>query len=173
MYGRVILLNPLHKSLPRLVICLMPTCNSFDHHVFMQWQIISRNFEKWLEDLVGPLVGNSSDGDSRRRMLMVQLMLVDVTDDKGDSFTIRSIGDQDPNHNHKKIINHLDHVSRVIYIGPYLIVLMNHVEMSINRLPVFEHRLAREQRQTKLENCSINYLYKCPKVFKKNNYWIR
>ena len=31
-----------------------------------------------------------------------------------------------------------------IYIGPYLIVLMNHIEMIINRLPVFEHGLTRE-----------------------------
>ena len=124
----------------------MPTSNSFDHHVFMQWQIISRNFEKWLEDLVGPLVGNSLDGDSRRRKLMVQLMLVDVglqyrpiplnlgfvfsarREIKGDSFTFRDIGDQDPIHNHKRFINHLDHVSRVIYIGPSLIVLMNHID---------------------------------------------
>jgi hypothetical protein len=33
-------------------------------------------------------------------------------------YTIRELGDQDVIHNHKKIINHLDHTSRMLYIGP-------------------------------------------------------
>ena len=60
---------------------------------------------------------------------------------KGDSFMIRDIGGQDPIHKHKKFINHLDHVSRVNYIAPNLIMLMNHIEMIINRQPVFEYGL--------------------------------
>ena len=43
--ARVILLNPLHKFLPRIVICLMPTCNCFTHHaVYRQWQAIEKLF---------------------------------------------------------------------------------------------------------------------------------
>ena len=145
-YARVILLNPMHKKLPRVVVCVVSTCNRFNHYdVYRQWQSIERHFEEHLEDVIGPLVGHSSDSDSRQRKLMVQLMSVDVgmryhpislqlgfvfsakkEVREDSSYVIRDIGDQDPIHNHKKYINDLDHVSRIIHIGPGLLVLMNH-----------------------------------------------
>ncbi|CAH3129959.1 unnamed protein product [Porites lobata] len=53
----------------------MTTCNRFDHEfVFRQRQTVERLYEKELQDIVGPLIGHSSDGDSRRRKLnMLQL----------------------------------------------------------------------------------------------------
>ena len=133
--ARVLILNPLHKLYPRIIISLMPTCNRFtQHEVLDQWQQINRLFKETLEEEFGPLIGNSSDGDSRRRKLMVQLMTKDETESfrpiseksgftfaavkeqVGDHNVIRSLGDQDPIHNHKKLVNHLDHVSRSLCI---------------------------------------------------------
>ena len=53
----------------------MPTCNRFDtDFVHRQWQGTERLFEEELEATLGPLIGRSSDGDSRRRKIMLQLM---------------------------------------------------------------------------------------------------
>ena len=39
---------------------------------------MKRLYDQELKDIVGPLIGNSSDGDSRRRKIMLQLATVDV-----------------------------------------------------------------------------------------------
>ena len=53
-YAGVILLNPLHEKLPRLVALLMPTCNRFSHHaVYRQWQKIQNLYEEHLEHVLG------------------------------------------------------------------------------------------------------------------------
>ena len=165
-YARVILINPLSKRIPKLVALLMPTCNRFDHHaVYRQWQNIQRCYSEHLEAILGPLVGHSSDGDSRRRKLQVQIMSCNVgdrfrpipaelgfifsarkeTDNRMISgYVIRELGDQDPIHNHKKIINHLDHVSRMMFMGPVLTIHMNHIEKVLMRFPTFRHGLTRD-----------------------------
>ena len=100
----------------------MPTCNRFDtEFVYRQWQEIERLFEGELEATLGPLIGHSSDGDSRRRKIMLQLMrsreglrFQPIPQDlgfvlscrkeiKGESYVIRDLGDQDYIHNHKKL----------------------------------------------------------------------
>ena len=48
-------------------------------------------------------------------------------------YVIRELGDQDQIHNHKIIINHLDHVSRNLYIGPGMTVHMVHIERVLRR----------------------------------------
>ena len=176
-YAKVILLNPMHKNLPRVVVCLVPTCNRFIHYdVCRQWQSIERHFEEHLEDVIGPLFGHSSDSDSQWRKLMFQLMSVDVSMQyrpiplqlgfvfsakkevlEDSSYVIRDKGDQDPIHNHKKYINHLDHVSRIIHIGPGCLVLMNHVEMVVERIPVLRHGLNRDhvRRDRDLQNWKV------------------
>lgn len=74
-YVRAIILNPLAPNLPRLPILVMATCNCFNaDFVYRQWQEIERLFENELEATLGPLIGHSSDGDSCRRKLMLQLM---------------------------------------------------------------------------------------------------
>lgn len=73
-YAKAIMLNSLHPNLPRVAILTMPTCNSFDNDfVPRQWQEIKRLYEQELEPVAGTLISNSSDGDSRRRKLMLQL----------------------------------------------------------------------------------------------------
>ena len=71
-FARVVLLNPLHPCLPQLVLLVAPNCNRFtSEDVKTQWELISTQYKNILEHIIGPLVGNSSDGDARRRKLMV------------------------------------------------------------------------------------------------------
>ena len=78
-FGRAILLNPLHPNLPRIAVLVIPTCNKFDHHfVYQQWQEVKRLYDQELKNIVGPLIGDSSDGDLQRRKIMLQLATVHV-----------------------------------------------------------------------------------------------
>ena len=46
----------------------------FDHgDVFLQWQELENLYRIHLQDLLGPLLGHSSDGDTRRRKLIFEL----------------------------------------------------------------------------------------------------
>ena len=64
-FARAIILNPLHPNLPRLTVLTMPTCKKLNtEFVFHQWQEIERLSEQELEDIIRPLIGRSSDGDS-------------------------------------------------------------------------------------------------------------
>ena len=78
-FGRAILFNPIHPNLPSIAVLVMPTCNKFDHHfVYQQWQEVKRLYEQELKNIVGPLIDNSSDGDSRRQKIMLQVATADV-----------------------------------------------------------------------------------------------
>lgn len=103
-------------------------------------------YEKELQDIVGPLIGHSSDGDSRRRKLMLQLGTNNVGSryraipmelgfvlscrkvETENGYIIRDACDQDYIHNHKKLLNPLDYASRVLMLGYYL-VHMNHLQL--------------------------------------------
>ena len=159
-FGRAILLNPLHPNLPRIAVLVMPTCNKFDHHfVYQQWQEVKRLYDQELKHIVGPLIGNSSDGDSRRRKIMLQLATVDVgnrfrpiprnlgfifscrkldTDENG--YHVEDMCDQDYVHNHKKLLNPLDHATRVLRMCEYL-VHMNHLQLVSEVFPFADHGL--------------------------------
>ena len=160
-FGRAILLNPLHPNLPRIAVLVMPTCNMFDHHfVYRQWQEVKRLYDQELKDIVGPLIGNSSDGDSRRRKIMLQLSTVDVGNrfrpiprdlgfifscrklNKENGYDVEDMCDQDYVHNHKKLLNPLDHASRVLRMGEYL-VHMNHLQLVSEVFPFADHGLGR------------------------------
>ena len=78
--ARVILINPLHPQLPRLPIFIKPTCNKFIHHtVFAQWEQLDLLYKEHVEGSLGPLIGHSSDGDSRRRKCMTAVMSSEVS----------------------------------------------------------------------------------------------
>ena len=132
-FARAIILNPLRPNLPRLTVLTMPTCNKFHmEFVFHQWQEIERLYEQELEDIIGPLIGHSSDGDSRRRQIMLQLSTDRVStryrpipvdlgfvlscrrEDRDNGYVVRDLCDQDYIHNHKKLLNSLDHASRIL-----------------------------------------------------------
>lgn len=164
-FARAILINPLHEHLPRLVALLRPTCNRFTHlDVYRQWTTIEQHYDATLQQSLGPLIGHSSDGDSRRRKLMMQLMSVDlppldtfqpISSDLGFSYKcrkvntehgymIKQIGDQDAIHEHKKLINPLDHPTRILQIGPGLMVHMHHINLIVEHVPVIEHGLNKD-----------------------------
>ena len=72
-YARVIIANPLHEKLPHLVVVVHPTCNRFDaNFVHRQWEKLEYLRKKHVEHFLGPIIGHSSYGDSRRRMLMMK-----------------------------------------------------------------------------------------------------
>ncbi|KAL2609554.1 hypothetical protein R1flu_028127 [Riccia fluitans] len=70
-YARVVIVNPLHEKLPRLIVYASVTCNSFiaswvqDH-----WKGLKQRWDKCCRQAVGPILGHANDGDARRRKLM-------------------------------------------------------------------------------------------------------
>ena len=152
-YGRVLVANPLHEKLPRLVLVVHSTCNKFDAtFVREQWTEVERLWRIHLTDKVGPIIGHASDGDSRRRKLMIQ----DYKGTHGVRYKIDWCGwnvsaqrigediygihDQDFIHNGKKLVNALDNASRSLAIGDVWITL-NHVALVYNIFPIDRHRL--------------------------------
>ena len=140
----------------------MPACNKFDStFVQRQWQDVQRLYEQELKEIVGPLIGHSVDGDSRRRKVMVQLATSTVGDrfepisrDHGfvfccgkqvteTGYVIRNLCDQDYTHNHKKLLNPLDHANRVLMMGNDL-VHMNHIQLVMG--PLIDHSLDGDSR---------------------------
>ena len=124
-YARAIILNPLNRNYPRIPIVVHPTCNRFNSEfVDNQQREIAALYKQVLEPVIGPCVGNASDGDSRRRKIMLQharsradafqpipredgftltCTKVDTADLPG--YKIESLSDQDNIHNTKKLAN--------------------------------------------------------------------
>ena len=75
-YARALVLNPADPRLPRVVVALIPTCNAFSaaEYVAPQWETAERLYNEHIKDHLGPLVGHASDGDARRRHLMLLAM---------------------------------------------------------------------------------------------------
>lgn len=104
------------------------------------------------------MIGHSSDGDSRRRKVMMQLATNNVgssnrpipmecgfvlscrKEETDSGYVIRDVCDQDYIHNHKKLLNPLDHASRALMIGNNLIH-MNHLQLVYDIFPVPDHGL--------------------------------
>jgi len=71
-FARVIMVSPLHDKLPRLVLYVSCTCNCFDSQwIRDQWTKIDHLWDKHYKSTVGPIIGHASDGDSRRRQLIL------------------------------------------------------------------------------------------------------
>eukprot|EP00794_Sanderia_malayensis_P000975 gene975-290_t len=70
--AKVININPLHASLLRVVLHLQATCNKFTHEtVLRQWKLYDSLCKQLLDPLLGPGIGNGSDGDSRCRKIFL------------------------------------------------------------------------------------------------------
>ena len=129
---RVIIINPLHEGMPRIPILIQGTCLTFntDDYVLPQWDQLAVWYKKHLRHVVGPRIGESSDGDPRRRKAFWRASMrggdlprqgqltVDVA-----GFTMKGIEvngqttlrmDQDYIHNLKKLINVLNNASRTV-----------------------------------------------------------
>ncbi|KAL2621659.1 hypothetical protein R1flu_001864 [Riccia fluitans] len=124
-YAQVVIVNPLHEKLPRLIVYTCVTCNSFiaswvrDH-----WKGLKQRWDKCCRQVVDPVLGHASDGDACRRKLMLEdylesegqrwtvgwdgWVLSSIVLDSGDVYALE---DQDPIHNGNKMINPLDRSS--------------------------------------------------------------
>lgn len=71
-HARLLVLNPLVAGMPQMPLALLSTCMRFNSfHVLGQWLRVRAAFEEFLAD-VGVVVAHGSDGDSKRRKLMVE-----------------------------------------------------------------------------------------------------
>lgn len=72
-YARVLIANPLAECLPKLVLLIQLTCNRFDSmSIKEQWKEVNLHWNMYVKDVIGPILGHASDGDSRRRKLMIE-----------------------------------------------------------------------------------------------------
>ncbi len=161
-HARAILINPLHPGYPKVPVLIQPTCNRFDaDFVKNQWLQISQFYNEHLR-FIGPLIGQASDGDSRRRKLMLQSALA-VTGPRfrpipehlgfifscvlhemdGATYTLEDVMDQDYIHNHKKLVNHMHHGARILMMGPYM-VHSNHILLILETFTFDRHGLTRD-----------------------------
>ncbi|KAL2644026.1 hypothetical protein R1flu_011613 [Riccia fluitans] len=85
LYARVVIVNPLHEKLPRLIVYASVTCNLFiaswvrDH-----WKGLKQRWDKCCRQEMGHVLGHASDGDAHRR----KLMLEDYLGSEGQRWTI-------------------------------------------------------------------------------------
>ena len=112
-----------------------------------QWDSIKQLYNQHLLDVLGPLVGHASDGDSRRQ----KLHLANSTSRNGIQYKVNhenfsyigklvevnskkfveGLSDQDFIHNGKKLVNHLMHPSRILSLGGNL-CHMNHAQLLLD-----------------------------------------
>ena len=161
-FARVVMVNPLYRSLPRLALVVTCTCNCFDAPwMRQQWHRIEELWNKECAAIVGSIIGHVSDGDSRRR----QLMLSDYTSRVGLRCSIEWEGwlltasvdeegnccglhDHDWIHNGKKLINPLDSPVKTLQLdedGAF----HTHLRMLYNKYTFDEHGLKLEDVQRK------------------------
>jgi hypothetical protein len=133
------IINPLCEGLPSIPILFQSTCNKFDAEDFVrqQWD----QFHAFWQEAggvkeVGMVMGHASDGDARRRKLMLEdytralppercftlpnclsFTLVAYIEDDG---RVSGIHSQDSIHNGKKGINPLDSPQRCLLLGKYM-----------------------------------------------------
>ena len=136
---RLVVINPIHPKLPKIVIFAHGTCNRFDAaFIAKSWRLIRELAAKYLAESLGPLVGHASDGDARRfhNQLFEMSALppagscIYALDAEGftlhgmwdgqDARTIRFIHSQDPRHNLAKLYSHCAVPSRVLQYGIYV-----------------------------------------------------
>ena len=157
-YCRLIVANPLHPGLPKLILMVQATCNRFKaEDVRNQWtrldQLWNRAGGVNLRTILGPLIGHGSDGDARRFKLQLEDMSSKVgnrfsiawggltlTGVRGKDGNVRALHSQDPIHNSKKGINPLDVASRRLQLGGFL-VIWEHLCLVMNRFPPDKHGL--------------------------------
>ena len=156
------MVSPLHDKLPRLVLCVSCTCNCFNSQwVKDQWDRIDKLWDKHCKIVVGPIIGHASDGDSRRR----QLMLADYKSTDGQRLKVdwpgwvfsaeldsngnaMGLHDQDFIHNGKKLINPIDSPVRTPQLGSDIVTL-THVGLVYNKFSCDQHGLKLEDTNRK------------------------
>ncbi|KAJ7387394.1 hypothetical protein OS493_004388 [Desmophyllum pertusum] len=169
--GLIDILGTISNNLRRKKKGKSQTANRFTHNeVLHQWLVLGDLCKAILEPALGPGIGHASDGDSRRRKLMLNqamspaagryrpvpvdlgfIMSATIEVSEGGKRVLRDIYDQDSIHNDKKIINPLDHTTRVLRLGRYS-AHMNHLRLVMALFPPCVHGMhaddvARKDRQ--------------------------
>ncbi|KAL2619904.1 hypothetical protein R1flu_000109 [Riccia fluitans] len=129
LYARLVIVNPL----PRLIVYASVTYNLFiASKVQDHWKGLKQRWDKCCRQAMGLVLGHANDGDAHRRKLMLEdylgsegqrwtvgwdeWVLSGIVLDFGDMY---ALGDQDPIHNRKKMINSLDRSSYPIVLGDF------------------------------------------------------
>src|SRR5450759_4435948 len=169
--ARCVIVNPLIEGFPKLCLLATSTCGKFDADwVKSQWEILTGMWNTHCLKDVGPLLGHASDGDARRR----KLMIADYTGQgiigrrqnlewggwvlshsvhTMDGFTYAyGLHDQDYIHNDKKLVNPLDSVTRTLQMGTGVAELGHLVTIS-TLYDIKDHKLnAEDTKRTDRQN---------------------
>lgn len=114
-----------------------------------------------LDPVLGPSIGHASDGDSRRRKLMINqatahnnryqpvpfnlgfIMSARCEVTAAGKIVLRDLFDQDSIHNDKEILNPLDHPYRILQLGRYS-AHMKHLRLVMETFPPAVHGMRAE-----------------------------
>lgn len=130
---------------------MLPTCNRFDApQVQEQWDQIHAIHDQFLSAAVGPLVSHASDGDARRRKLMLDASEGGTYGLAQPGFTLKGVVKgtqglvqlycQDPPHGGKKMRNPLLSATRRLQWGVCL-ATRNHIRLLLAHFDKSEHGL--------------------------------
>ena len=154
---RVLVANPLVKRMPRLIYGILTICNKFDVvQIKLQWTRIADLHRKHLEMPIGPLRGHASDGDAKRRKLMLESIYKGTFGLNEDGFFMKSdivdghplIMIQDPIRIGKKLRNPLLSSRRTIFWEHFL-AHKNHLRLVTELFTREEHGLLDEDINVK------------------------
>ena len=141
---KAVLINPIDPVYPTLVILIQPICLAgfTSKKLLLQWKELEALCDRYIQ--IGPCVGHSSDGDSRRRMLMnaaiasmnrpgaLNIMTIrEIADyeipyrNQAISYlnVPKEINDQDYLHNIKKLVNPVINSSKALEIHGFPITM--------------------------------------------------
>ena len=149
----------------------------------MQWDIISKQYKQFLEGIVGPLVWHSSDGDARRRKLMLEDMVrrqgnrfrpipeensfiysaekIEVDDG---SYVISGLGDQDAFHQIEEFTNVIYLPARMLTLGKNYLIHVNHLLLVSKCFEKLQHGLSSvhlERKDRQNLRSAQEIIYKC------------
>ena len=128
-----------------MVVVVHPTCNMFDAYLEDLWK-------KHVEHFFGPIIGHSSDGDSRKRMFMLKdyysttCMIYQIPWEGWrltglyDGFKVTSFHEKNYIHNGKNLVNPLFSGQQDLIVGQELISF-NQVIMVYSNFKVDDHTL--------------------------------
>ena len=149
-HARLVILNPLHDQLPRMVISFSPTCNKFTAaDVGAQWDDLQPLLKKHLEPIGMEVVGCASDGDARRFKQQKQQMQEEpgpgyskfhiehpsallFARKNNETGVVTRVHSQDCIHGAKKMYNASDNAARALMAASYE-VTHNHSRLSFTR----------------------------------------
>ena len=157
-YLAIVVVVPLCKLLPAVVVCAYATCNRFTAAwVRRLWVRLEAGARRYISPRLGPFEGHGSDGDARRFREQWEDMCVPprlAPDRFGldtPSFTmsarvvdgvITCIHAQDPRHNLGKMYGHFDSTARQLHPGEATIATHEDVRAVFDIFEIFEHGCA-------------------------------